>query len=169
MQILQTERLTLREITTGDAEFMLALLNDPSWIKFIGDRGVRTIEQAKNYIDEKMIMSYRDHGFGLYVTELKENKTPIGLCGLVKRDSIEDVEIGFAFLPDFTGKGFGYESASATMEFAKKNLNIKRIVAITDPRNIKSQRLLNKIGLQFEKTIKFEGGSDGVAFFVPIK
>ena len=108
MQILQTERLTLRHATTDDAAFILTLLNDPSWMKYIGDRGVRTLKEAEKYILDKLVNSYEEHGYGLYLTELKKDKTPIGICGLVNRDTLEDIDIGFAFLPDFTGKGYGY-------------------------------------------------------------
>ncbi len=153
MQILQTQRLNLRHITPADAAFMLALLNDPSFIKYIGDRGVRTLEQASEYISNKMVKSYDENGFGLYLTELKEDHTPIGICGLVNRDTLNDIDIGFGFLSAYKGKGYGYESASAVMDFAKNKLGLHRIVGITSKENIFSIKLLEKLGLRYEKTI----------------
>lgn len=158
MQILQTERLNLRYVTTDDAPFMLALLNDPSFIKYIGDRGVRTLEQSEEYILNRLVESYKVNGYGLYLTELKKDKTPIGLCGLVNRDTLEDIDIGFAFLPDFKGKGYGYESAVAVRNYAKKELGFSRLVGITNKENIASIKLLEKLGLQFERTITWSEG-----------
>ncbi len=115
MKILETERLMLRNVVNSDAEFVLDLLNQPSFIKFIGDRNVRTISEAENYIETRFTKSYQDFGFGMYLVELKtpnsELRTPIGICGFVKRDTLPDVDIGFAFLPQFGGKGYAVESA----------------------------------------------------------
>ena len=153
MIVLQTQRLILRHITTDDAPFMLALLNDPAWIKNIGDRGVRTLEQAKEYILNRMVKSYEEHGYGLYVVELKNDNIPTGICGLVNRDTLEDIDVGFGFLPDFREKGYAYESAAAVMDYAKKSLGLKRIVGITIKENKPSIKLLEKLGFQYEKTI----------------
>lgn len=158
MQILQTERLNLRHANTDDSPFMLALLNDPSFIKYIGDRGVRTLEQAQEYILNRLVESYEVNGFGLYLTELRKDKTPIGICGLVNRDTLEDIDIGFAFLPDFKGKGYGYESAVAVRDYAKKELGVSRLVGITNKENMASIKLLEKLGLQYEQTITLGEG-----------
>ena len=162
MIVLQTERLILRHATIDDAPFMFQLLNDPSWIEFIGDRGIKTVEDAKNYTVEKIIESYEKNGYGLFLTELKKDKTPIGLCGLVNRPQIEDIDIGFAFMPNFKGNGYGYESASAVMDLGLEKWGLKRIAAITVKENIRSIALIKKLGLRHEKTFAFDGGSDMV-------
>ena len=154
MEILETENLTISEINTGDAEFILELLNDPDWIRFIGDRGVRTKKEAARYILAKHVKSYLKFGFGLYRVKLKNNEHPIGICGLVKRDGLDDVDIGFAFLPAFRRNGYAYESATAMLEYAKDVLEIERIVAITSLDNENSGKLLEKLGLRFDKIIR---------------
>src|ERR1051325_3355107 len=113
MKVLETDRLILRHLTVEDSEFILELLNDPSWLRFIGNRGVRTLDDARDYILKSFVAMYERLGFGLYLTELKSEGVPVGICGLIKRDSLEDVDIGFAFLPKFRGEGYAYESASA--------------------------------------------------------
>lgn len=153
-KILETERLVLSEVTDGDAEFVLDLLNQPSFKKFIGDRGVRTREQACEYIGTRFTDSYRANGFGLYLMELKTDATPIGLCGFVKRDSLPDPDIGFALLPQFERKGYAFEAASATMIDGRERLGLPRVLAITTIDNESSGRLLEKIGLLFEREIE---------------
>jgi len=153
-KILETERLCLREFTLNDAAFVQQLVNTPSWIEFIGDRNIKTKKATQNYIENSLLQSYATNGFGLWLMELKQTKAPIGMCGLVKRDSLEDVDIGFALLPEFGRNGYTYEAAKATMDYAKNTLNITKIVAITDAKNIASIGLLNKIGLQFEKELQ---------------
>ncbi|KFN03668.1 N-acetyltransferase [Bacillus clarus] len=157
MIVLETERLTLRWFDIKDAPFILDLLNDPVWIQFIGDKGVRNLEDAKNYIVNGPLAMYKQIGFGLYLVERKEDLTPLGMCGLIKRDSLEDVDIGFAFLERFRSKGYGYESASAVMEYGQSKLGLKRIVAITSIDNHDSGKLLEKVGLRFEKIISGSG------------
>ncbi len=154
MNIIETDRLILRKPTTDDAEFILDLLNQPSFIQFIGDRGVRTLDDARNYLLKRLIDSYERFGFGLYLTLLKEGNIPIGICGLVKRETLEHVDIGFAFLPQFWLKGYAFESASAVLAYAKTTLGIKYIVGIATPDNHGSIRVLEKIGLKFEKMVK---------------
>jgi len=160
MQILETERLILREFTLEDAAFILELLNTPTWLQFIGDRNVHSIEDAKNYLLAGSIKSYAENGFGFYAVDEKigssdcKNQT-IGMCGLIKRDTLPDIDIGFAFLPNLISKGFGYEIASATLDYALNILKINRIIAIVNPENEKSIGLIKKIGMQFEEMIKF--------------
>ena len=163
--IIETERLVLCRLTPYDVDFIFKLLNDPSWIQFIGDRGIRTIENAKDYIITGPMFSYNKHGFGLWLTKLKDTQTPIGMCGLIKRDSLEDIDIGFAFLPEYTGKGYAYEAAKATLQYAKKELELKRIVAITNQDNVKSIALLKKLGLDYEKLIDFQNESEQLMLF----
>src|SRR5688572_13489165 len=155
MAVIETERLILREFTTADAAFLLELLNAPNWLQFIGDRGVRTKKDAVTYILQKFIDSYKRLGFGFYLTQLKQEDVPIGMCGIIKRDYLEDVDIGFAFLPAFTGKGYAFEAASATLAFAKKQYNLNRIVAVTDADNLSSINLLKKLGMQYEKMVSW--------------
>jgi RimJ/RimL family protein N-acetyltransferase len=151
--VLETERLTLRWLDVKDAPFILELVNDPAWIQFIGDKGIKNLEDAKKYILNGPVDMYNKMGFGLYLVERKEDLTPLGMCGLIKRDSLEDVDIGFAFLEKFRSKGYGYESAAAVMEYGVQKLGMKRIVAITSIDNINSGKLLEKVGLRFEKII----------------
>ena len=166
MKVLETDRLILRRLTTDDAEFILQLLNEPSFLRYIGDKGVRTLMDARDYILNGPVDMYNRSGFGLYLTELKEGNVPIGVCGLIKRDALEDVDIGFAFLQRFWAKGYAYESASAVMTYGKDVLGLKRIVAITSPDNHASARLLEKLGLQFERMILLSENTEEVRLFV---
>jgi len=154
LKILETERLFLRQFSAADAEFILELLNEPSFIQNIGDRGVRTLADASSYILNGPVASYAKNGFGLCLVVLKETSESIGMCGLIKRDTLEDVDIGYAFLPKFWARGYAVESARAVKEYAKNVIGLKRIVAITDPLNEDSIRVLEKIGLQFEKMVR---------------
>ena len=163
--ILETKRLTLREFTSADAQFIIQLLNSPGWIEFIGDRNVRTDEQAINYLLNGPIKSYDENGFGLSLVETKADKKPIGMCGLIKRSHLEHPDIGFAFLPEFTGKGFAYEIANATVVFAKEVLKMPCVLAVTIPTNTASIKLLGKIGLKFIKTISFPNETEELMLF----
>ena len=158
-KIIETERLVLREFDLKDDEFIVELLNSPTWLKYIGNKNVNNSDDARKYIEDKFIGSYRENGFGFWMVELKFISVPIGLCGLIKRDTLNDVDIGFAFLPDFAGNGYGFESAYATLEYAFKELGLKRIVAITLESNTASIGLLNKLGLKFEKMTN-QGGDN---------
>ena len=166
MIIAETSRLIISKITLDDAPFFLELVNTPGWIKFIGDRKIKTIKQAQEAIKNGHLKSYQTYGFGFYKLQLKEqsNKT-IGTCGLIKRDSIEHVEIGFAMLPDYDVKGFGFESSKAILELAKNQFNINEISAIALPTNVNSIKLLEKLGLSFEKRVKpFEDDEELLLF-----
>jgi len=179
MKILETERLILREIVESDAEFILDLLNQPSFIKYIGDRNVRTLEQSREFIESRYRKSYAENGFGLWAVELKiqdsrfeiqdsefkvqdsEIRNPeselqnpaIGMCGFVRRESLPDADIGFAFLPQFERKGYALESARAAMNYGRKVLGLKRVLAITTPDNESSGRLLEKLGFKYDGLI----------------
>ena len=154
MQILETERLTLREFNAGDAEFILVLVNNPTWLLYIGDRNIKSIEDARNYLLHGPIKSYHVNGFGLSLVSLKDGNIPIGMCGLIRRHGLEHADIGFALLPHYAGKGYGYEIAAATMHHAKQKLGITEIVAITSEDNTHSIKLLNRIGLHFDRMVK---------------
>ncbi len=161
MLILQTERLNLRTVAVEDAPFYLGLLNEPSWIQNIGDRGVRTLEQARQAILDGPVAMQAQRGHSLYVVEIKDGLAPAGLCGLIKRDSLVDVDIGYAFLPKYWGQGYAYEAAQAVVQYAKDTVGLKRLAAITSPENGSSNRLLRKLGFQFEKLTRFEpSGND---------
>ncbi len=153
MKILETERAILREMTTDDAEFILDLLNQPSFIKYIGDRNVRTNEQAREYIESRFRTSYEKNGYGLWLVELKSDDLPIGINGFVKRDTLPDADIGFAFLPQFEKKGLAFETADAILNYGGDVLNFERVLAITSQDNESSGRLLEKLGFRFEKLI----------------
>lgn len=154
MTVIETDRLLLRQLSSQDAGFILELLNEPSFIRNIGDRGVRTIDGANSYILNGPVASYAKNGFGLCLVKLKETDESIGMCGLIKRDTVEDVDIGYAYLPRFWSKGYAVEAARAVKEYAKNVIGLHRIVAIVDPANEGSIRVLQKIGLQFEKMVK---------------
>lgn len=165
MKVLETDRLVLRRISLEDAEFILDLLNQPSFLRFIGDKKVRTLDDARNYILSGPVDSYERLGFGLYLAQLKESSVPIGICGLLKRETLEDVDIGFAFLPQFWGRGYAYESAKATMTYGSEVIGLKRIVAITSPDNDGSITLLEKLGMKFEGLMKLSEDAPEVKLF----
>lgn len=168
MIIAETERLTLRRLTVDDAEFVFALLNEPSWLRFIGDKGVRTLEDARAYIENGPLAMYQRFGFGLYVTERRTDGVPMGMCGLIKRDGLDDVDIGFAFLPAYWGRGYAFEAAAAVMEYGRNVIGLTRIVAITAPDNESSARLLEKLGLRFDRMIRLSADAKEDRLFVPV-
>lgn len=166
MSVLETERLALRQLSADDAEFIVELLNQPSFIQNIGDRGVRTNEDAVGYIQNGPVASYERFGFGLYLVELKGTAIPIGICGLLKRETLQDVDVGFAFLPQFWSRGYAVESASAVLKHGRNVLGIGRILAITSPENHGSIKVLEKIGLRFERLMKLSEGEPEIKLFV---
>ena len=165
MKVLETERLILRWLSPEDAEFILQLVNEPSWLRFIGDKGVRTTNDARAYILKGPVEMYSRLGFGLYLVGLKKEGSSIGICGLIKRDSLKDVDLGFAFLPAYWGNGFAYEAASAVMAYAEKVLGLKRVLAITSLDNDRSIKLLEKLGLRLERITKLAPDSEEVRLF----
>jgi RimJ/RimL family protein N-acetyltransferase len=165
--VLESERLSLRHIAEDDAEFIIKLLNEPSFVRNIGDKGVRTKLDAVRYIRTGPVSSYERFGFGLYLVELKDTAVSIGICGLLKRDSLENVDIGFPFLPQFWSQGYAFEAASAVMVYGKDVLGISRIVAITAPDNTGSIRVLEKLGLRFERIIRLSESESELKLFGP--
>ena len=165
MKILETNRLILRKAFSEDSTFFLALLNEPSFIQNIGDRGVRTLDDASIYIQERLIASYEKHGFGMYVVLLKKTDEPVGVCGLVKRQGLEDVDIGYAFLPKYWSMGYATESAFAIIDYAKNTIGLKRLVGITDPKNSGSAKVLEKIGLKFEKMVRLPDDTSDLSLY----
>ena len=167
MTILETERLKIRQMNEADAKFILRLLNEPSFLRFIGDKGVRSIDDAREYILNGPVASYQQNGFGLYLVELKDTCTPIGMCGLLKRKLLADADIGFAFVPEFWNKGYALESASAVMVYGKDVLKLPRIVAITNKDNDTSAKLLEKLGMRFDRLMALAGDVQETRLFVP--
>ena len=165
MKVLETGRLILRWLEPGDAPFILELLNQPSFLHFIGDRGVGTIEEARQYISQGPGQSYAEHGFGLYLVELKDDSTPIGMCGLLRRETLEDVDLGFAFLPQYWGQGYAFESTKAVLAHGRADFDLKRIVALTASDNEASIRLLEKLGMRFERMIRLADDAPEVKLF----
>ena len=152
--IVETDRLVLRRLEAEDAPFMLALLNEPSFIQYIGDRGVRTIDQAVEYIAKGPQASYDRYGFGLYLVELKGAQTPIGICGILKRDELPEPDIGFAFLPAHWSQGYALESATAVRDYARDAIGLPRLLAIVNPSNDSSIRLLERLGFTFTSSTR---------------
>ncbi len=150
---IQTEHLTLRAFTLDDAPFIYELLNDVDWIRFIGDRGIRTLDDARHQISEKYMAAYARDGFGLMLVSRSEDDAPIGMCGLIRRVGLDDVDIGFAFLPRYRGQGAALEAARAVLVHGRDVLKLKRVVGITLPANTASISLMEKIGLQFESQV----------------
>jgi RimJ/RimL family protein N-acetyltransferase len=151
MQVLATERLLLRRLDLDDAAFILKLVNEPSWLRFIGDKGVRDLDGARDYLRSGPLDMYSRLGFGLFLVELKDGGEPVGMCGLIKRDTLPDVDLGYAFLPEYWGRGYAIEAASAVLAYGHHTHGLQRIVAIVSPDNDSSVRVLEKAGMKFER------------------
>ena len=165
MPSLSTVRLTLAPVTVDDAPFILALLNDPTWLRFIGDRGVRTLDQARHYIEHGSIRSFARHGFGSFVVRRTADGAPVGACGLYQRDYLPGPDVGFAFFPGFTRQGYAFEAASAVLAHGRADLGLTRILAICSPDNVASIALLTKLGLRFDRSIRIADGSEELSLF----
>lgn len=165
MNIIETQHLILREFTADDAAFLCELVNTPEWIRYIGDRNIRNTEDAQRYIAEKLQTAYDTLGFGFYLVELRKEGMPVGLCGLIQREGLADIDLGFAFLPEHTGKGYAYESALATLAYAQSLLSLNRVVAITVKDNQKSIQLLKKLGMHFERFVTLPGDDEELMLY----
>jgi RimJ/RimL family protein N-acetyltransferase len=163
--VFETDRLVLRRLTEEDAPFILRLLNEPSFLEHVGDRGVRNLADARQYILSGPMASYERHGFGLFLVEVKEGGAPIGICGLLKRDVLDEVDLGFAFVPESWSKGYAFESATATLAYAHDVQHLKRVVAITSQDNVASIGLLVKLGFYFERMVLMPGDRHEVKLF----
>lgn len=163
--VLETERLLLCKLMPDNAAFILELVNTPSWLEYIGDNGIRTQNDAREYITTKLINSYESFGFGLWLVIIKESNIPIGICGLIQRNTLQDVDIGFALLPEHTGKGYAFEAAQATLHYAHTVVGLQRVVAITTPENTHSIRLLEKLGLHFETMVQLANNKKELMLF----
>jgi RimJ/RimL family protein N-acetyltransferase/heme-degrading monooxygenase HmoA len=152
--LIETERLRLRLFTLEDAAFVRELVNAPLFLRFIGDKRVRTLEDARQYLRSGPIESYARHGFGMYLVSRRDDGTPIGMCGLLKREALKDADVGFAYLPAFHSHGYGFEAASAVLAYARHVLGLTRIAAIVKPDNEASIALIEKLGLRLEGTTR---------------
>ena len=162
--VLETARLRLRRFSIADATFVLRLLNEPSFIQHIGDRGVRTLDDAAGYIERGPIASYRRSGFGLYAVDLKDGTT-IGACGVLKRDELDDVDLGYSLLPEFWSQGFAVEAAAAVKHYARDMLGLRRLAAIVAHGNEASARLLDKLGFSFDRVVRLRPDAEELRLF----
>lgn len=164
MSQLSTPRLTLRRFTEDDAPFILELLNDPDWLRFIGDKSVQTLDDARRYVRDGPMMMYARFDLGLLCVELKSG-VPVGMCGLIRRDGVEDVDLGFAFLPAFRSQGLAREAAMATLSYGHESLGLQRIVAFTAADNAPSAQLLGKIGMRLERITTLPDSAEELLLF----
>jgi [ribosomal protein S5]-alanine N-acetyltransferase len=164
-RILRGARVNLRELAEDDAAFMLELLNDADFLRNIGDRGVRNLADARRYIAEGPVASYRQHGFGLWAVESTAAGVCMGICGLIRRVGLDDVDIGYAFLPQWRGQGYALEASTLVMKVARESFALRRVVAITSLENPASARLLEKIGLRFERLIRLGEDAEELRLF----
>lgn len=152
--MITTNRTHIRQLNLGDAKFIIELVNQKSWLQFIGDKKIYTLTDAENYLTNGPISMYKNHGFGLYAVENISNQTIIGICGIIKRNTLPDADLGYAFLDKFTGNGYAYEACEAVIDYAKQELNLHTILAITMPENIRSIHLLKKLNFKFKEEIQ---------------
>ena len=162
---IETARLRLRELTLADAELMLAIWNDPAFIRFVGDRGIRTLEDAQAAMTTGALKLYEDYGYGPYGVVLRGQGTPIGICGLFRREELDEPDIGFATLPAYCGNGYAYEASKAVLEYARDKLGIPRLTAIVSPENEASVGLIRKLGLRFERMHRMADDDEDVAIY----
>jgi RimJ/RimL family protein N-acetyltransferase len=155
--ILETPRLRLGHLVAEDASFVLALVLDPDWLRYIGDRGIRDLDGARAFVEDGPRASYREHGFGLYRVERREDGVAIGLCGLLRRAGLDDPDLGFALLPAYRGRGYAREAAAATLDHARRDLGLSRVAAITRPDNASSITLLETLGFRHDGQVVLPG------------
>lgn len=167
MRVLETERLALRRLDVEqDAAFVLRLLNDPDWLTYIGDRGVRNLEDARHYLREGPVASYARHGHGLYAVEDSTDGALAGICGLLRRDFLDGPDLGFAFLPDFRRRGYAFEASVAVLRHERRELGLERVFAVTSPDNAASIRLLGKLGFRPDGSIRPPGDAEKLVLHV---
>ena len=165
MIVGRTERLCLRELTADDAAFIMELVNEPAWLRFIGDRKVHSLDDARGYIARGPVTSYDRNGFGLWAVELSATGEAIGLCGLVRRQALEHVDLGFAFLSRHWGHGYAREAAAAVVERAREAFHLARLVAITDLENLPSQKVLSSVGFRYDRLIHWSETGEDLALY----
>ncbi|HEX8610058.1 MAG TPA: GNAT family N-acetyltransferase [Telluria sp.] len=165
MKILDTARLVLRTVEAADAPFYLELVNDPDFVANIGDRGIRTVDAARTHIDNGPVRMQAVLGHAIWLVEKKDSGVPIGMCGLIKRDTLPDVDLGYAFLPAWRGQGYAFEAARAVVDHARDRLGLARLLAITSPHNTASGALLEKLGLHFDKIVHLTAEDPGTRLY----
>lgn len=153
--ILHSERITLRELTLSDDDFILALVNSEGWLRYIGDRSIHSVEAAREYLRQGPMQSYAVHGFGLWCVSRNSDDASLGICGWLKREDLHYPDLGFAFLHEFTGQGYAREAAKLSLEFARQHIRQMWGAAITTPENKRSIHLLESIGFRFERMQQF--------------
>jgi ribosomal-protein-alanine N-acetyltransferase len=162
---LQTPRLTLRRFTLDDAPFALRLVNEPSFIRNIGDKGVRSLDDARRYLGEGPIAMYQRHGFGLWHAALTDGGAPVGMCGLLKRDNLPAINLGYAYLPEYWGQGLAGEAAAAVLLHAARKFGLRRVIGVVSEGNLPSVRVLEKAGLRFERMFPMHPGEPEVRLY----
>jgi len=165
MMIVETPRLRLRELTVEDAEFVFRLVNEPSFLSNIGDKGVRNLEDARQFILEGPWTCQEKHGYGQFLVELKEGGVPIGICGLLYRESLDVTDVGFALLPEYRKRGLAYEATDAVLKYGHSTLGIDKIVGLTSEENLASIRVLEKLGMKFERIVKMSDDDPGTVLY----
>lgn len=165
MTVIETERLRLRRLSYDDCEFIVELVNEASFKRYIGDKKVRNLDDARDYLRNGPIGNYERYGYGLFLVAPRETGEPAGISGLVKRDGFDDPDIGFAFLQRFRGVGYALESSSAVLDYGFDRLGLKRIIAIADPDNRQSIRLIGKLGMRFERKVRMPGDDHDIDLF----
>ena len=163
--ILETGRLSLRKLTLDDAGLMLAVWNDPAFVRHVGDRGIRTEDDAREAMKAGALHLYDTYGYGPYRVALRGSDTAIGICGLFRRDGLDDPDIGYAILPDWCGQGYAYEASSAVIDYARTTLGLQRLIAIISPGNTASLGLIRKLGLTFERMHRMPEDDDDVCIY----
>lgn len=165
MPPLKTRRLVVRRVTLDDAPFIFELVNEAAWLRFIGDKGVRTLDDARGYLEKGPLASYARHGFGLYLVERAEDRAPVGISGLIRRDGLADVDLGFAFAERARRQGYAVEAGQAVLAEARRVHRLARVVAITVPENGGSIRVLERLGMRFESIVRLPGETTKLMLF----
>jgi RimJ/RimL family protein N-acetyltransferase len=165
MMIVETPRLRLRELTVDDAEFVFRLVNEPSFLSNIGDKGVRNLDDARQFILEGPWTCQEKRGYGQFLVELKEGGVPIGICGLIYREFLDLTDVGFALLPEYWKRGFAYEAADAVLKYGHSTLGINTIVGLTSEENLASIKVLEKLGMKFERVVKMSDDDPGTVVY----
>jgi len=163
--LIRTERLRLRWITLDDADLLLAIWNDPDFIRYVGDRGIRTLDEARKTAKEKVLKHYEEHGYGPYRVSRLETDQAMGICSLLKRENLEHPDIGYGFLPGFCGQGFAIEAAQAVLTHARDDMELPYLSAIVSPENTRSTRLLEKLGMKAESSVRMPGEDEDLLLY----
>ena len=165
LTIFKTKRLQLREASIQDAPFIMKLVSEPAWHENISTNSINTLEKASEYIEQKMMAMYKDFGFGLWVIEKLEDSTPVGICGLLQRETLPGIDIGYALLEKYWGNGYAFEATNGCLDYAKNKLNADKVLAITKKENLRSVNLLEKTGFKYESDFSHPGTTEKLALY----